>query len=284
MTRIRVAIVLPYHLHLPDGEYPVSSPGGSMALQGTVVATSPGQPARASTEVGAVFEEPEGAAEAAARAAIREARSLLINVNRVIRWYRQLASCPAVFEVTRAQASPFRFTICDSGQPWSFPSLEYEEERLAPSAASSDELGRTMYDALATGQEPDVADLSLLDAEYARSTGRFREAVLLCWTVIDSSFVRKFHRLVDSRLAEEWGDAQQFLKGFDFGLRHKMTSGLRLVAGRSLFEEPDDFWRVLSESYAKRNAIVHEGQPAGEEDAEQAIKVARRILEIVRSL
>ena len=105
-----------------------------------------------------------------------------------------------------------------------------------------------MLGELATGVEPDVAVLNLLDAEYAVSVGRFREAVLLCWSVIDSTFVRAFERLVDDRLPAEWPDGRRFLKGFDFGLRQKMTSGLRLVAGRSLYEEPDGFWDRLSAS------------------------------------
>jgi hypothetical protein len=132
--------------------------------------------------------------------------------------------------------------------------------------------------------DPDVATLNLLDAEYALSVGRFREAVLLCWGAIDSTFVRKFKRLVDDCLTDEWPDGRDFLKGIDFGLRHKMTTGLRLLAGRSLYTEPDGFWQELSTSYGLRNRIIHEGQIAHEDDAKRAIGVARRIVQIVDSL
>jgi hypothetical protein len=64
----------------------------------------------------------------------------------------------------------------------------------------------------------------------------------------------------------------------------KMTSGLRLVAGRSLFDEPEGFWDTLSASYDKRNAIIHKGQSADEDDARQALAVARRIVQIVGTL
>lgn len=105
--------------------------------------------------------------------------------------------------------------------------------------------------------------------------------VLLCWGAIDSTFVRKFKRLVDDRLTDEWPDGRDFLKGIDFGLRHKMTTGLRLLAGRSLYAEPDNFWQELSASYGLRNRIIHEGQIAHEDDAKLAIKVARKIVQIV---
>jgi hypothetical protein len=132
--------------------------------------------------------------------------------------------------------------------------------------------------------DPDVATLNLLDAEYALSVGRFREAVLLCWGAIDSTFVRKFKRLVDDRLSDEWPDGRDFLKGIDFGLRHKMTTGLRLLAGRSLYTEPDGFWQDLSASYGLRNKIIHDGQIAHEDDAKLGIRVARKVVEIVASL
>ncbi len=116
------------------------------------------------------------------------------------------------------------------------------------------------------------------------SIGRFREAVLLCWVAIDATFVRKFERLVDDRLPGEWADGREFLKGIDFGLRHKMTTGLRLLTGRSLYAEPDGFWQDLSTSYGLRNRIIHDGQIAHEDDAKLAIKVARKIVRIVASL
>jgi hypothetical protein len=72
---------------------------------------------------------------------------------------------------------------------------------------------------LAGKTDTDVAALNLLDAEYALSVGCFREAVLLCWGAIDSTFVRKFKSLVD-----EWSEGRDFLKGIDFGLRHKMEN------------------------------------------------------------
>ena len=107
---------------------------------------------------------------------------------------------------------------------------------------------------------------------------------MLSWGAIDSTFVRKFERLVDQRLGDEWAEGRDFLKGFDFGLRHKMTTGLRLLLGRSLYSEPDGFWHDLSASYRMRNRIIHEGQVAHEDDAQLAIKVGQRLVQIVDSL
>ena len=137
---------------------------------------------------------------------------------------------------------------------------------------------------LASGNEPEVADLFLLDAERALHEGRFREAVLFCWSTIDSTFNRKYDELVDAKLAEEWAEARDFFKGVDFGLKKKMSAALYLVSGRSLFRESGDLWQQLSISYNKRNGIIHRGESATEDDARRAIDVARRVVEIMSSL
>ncbi len=90
---------------------------------------------------------------------------------------------------------------------------------------------------MASGNEPEVADLFLLDAELAIHEGRFREAVLFCWSTIDATFNRKYDQLVDSKLTGEWAEARSFFKGVDFGLKNKMSAALYLVSGRSLFRE-----------------------------------------------
>jgi hypothetical protein len=63
-----------------------------------------------------------------------------------------------------------------------------------------------------------------------------------------------------------------------------MSAALYLVGGRSLFREAGDFWRRLSNSYNKRNDIIHRGESAHEDDARQALDVARRIVEIMGAL
>src|SRR5665213_4584487 len=180
-----------------------------------------------------------------------EADRLLRRVNRLLRWYRVATGQAAIIELTRAQASPFRFILDGTGAAWGGDAtLEYEAASLpVPAKGSRASFGDTVRQGLGDGTDPDVATLNLLDAEYALSVGRFREAVLLCWGAIDSTFVRKFKSLVDGRLMDEWAEGRDFLKGIDFGLRHKMTTGLRLLTGRSLHSEPDGFWQDLSISY-----------------------------------
>jgi hypothetical protein len=114
--------------------------------------------------------------------------------------------------------------------------------------------------------------------------GRFREAVLFCWSTIDSTFSRKYDDLVDAKLAGEWAEARDFFKGVDFGLKKKMSAALYLVSGRSLFRESGDFWQQLSTSYNKRNGIIHRGESASEDDARRALDVARRVVEIMSAL
>ncbi len=162
--------------------------------------------------------------------------------------------------------------------------LEYEMAGPQPAPLGLEQATQAVRDGLASGNDPDVAELFLLDAERALHQGRFREAVLFCWSTIDSVFNRRYEALVDVALAGEWGDAREFFKGLDFKLRNKLSAGMHLLANRSLFREPGELWQRLSASYSKRNAIIHRGENATEDDATQAMGVARQIVQIMREV
>ncbi len=178
--------------------------------------------------------------------------------------------------------SPFQFEAVGPAPPaeWTAP-LVYEGAGPQPAVLTLAQTTQAVRAGLAGGNDPDVADLFLLDAERALHHGRFRETVLFCWSTIDSVFNRRYDALVDVALAGEWGDARAFFKRLDFGLRNKMSVGMRVVANRSFHAEPEPFWERMSNSYGKRNKIIHEGQNATEDEAMQAIEVARRIVQIV---
>ncbi len=55
------------------------------------------------------------------------------------------------------------------------------------------------------------------------------------------------------------------------------------MVGR-FFVNPRDLWQKLSSSYNKRNGIIHRGESAIEDDARQALEVARRIEEFMSAL
>lgn len=285
MPTIRVAIALPYFLALPAGPYFAPGLGGELHLA-EIAAGSSHHIKEPQTQASMTFEVSDVEnAESQERRREIEADHLLLRINRLLRWYRVATGQAPVIELTRAQASPFHFSTEGTGVSWGGDSpLEYKATFLpAPAGGNRANLGQVVRQGLAAGTDPDVATLNLLDAEYALSIGRFREAVLLCWGAIDSTFVRSFKRLVDERLGQEWPEARDFLKGIDFGLRHKMTTGLRLLTGHSLYAEPDHFWQELSASYNLRNRIIHEGHVAHEDDAKRSIHVARRVVQIVRS-
>jgi hypothetical protein len=286
MPAIRVTIHLPSLLVLPPGEYPTPAEGGSVRLAEIAVARADGT-VEVRTEVSALFDGPDGVdTQEQQRQRRAEADRLLRRLNHLLRWYRVVTGHATIIELTRAQASPFRFAVEGTGAVWgSNAPLEYESPALRlPPGGGRASFGDAVCKGLYGKTDPDVATLNLLDAEYALSVGRFREAVLLCWGAIDSTFVRKFKSLVDARLGDEWSEGRDFLKGIDFGLRHKMTNGWRLLTGRSLYAEPNNFWQELSASYGLRNKIIHEGQIAHEDDAKLAIKVTRKIVLIVASL
>lgn len=284
MPEIRVSFRLPYPLLLEEGEYLTPAQGGSIHLSRTSLdgIENDEQEIIASQ----IFEADDDAdSESLERLRRQQRDKLLRRVNHLLRWYRAATGQAAIIDLTRLQAGPFSFTLKETGAGWGAPpTLETQPEPSAYlKAGDRAQTVRAVRTGLMSKADPDVATLNILDAEYALSLGRFREAVLLCWGAIDSTFVRKFKTLVDAQLADEWSEAREFLKGIDFGLRHKMTTGWRLLTGQSLHAEPDDFWNKLSSSYRNRNAIIHEGQIATEDDAKMAIDVAQKILKIVSS-
>lgn len=213
----------------------------------------------------------------------QQSTRLLQQLNRLLRWYRATLQDGSIFEVTRPQISPFVFSD-GAGQKWA-DDLLFEPTRIVHSGDLSQQERRArLLTGFATGGEPEVADLALVDAVAAFNSGRFREAVLLCWSAIDATFTRRFEQLVDERLGDDWGEARKFLKGIDFGLRHKMTTGLRLLTGRSFYDLPGNFWDRLSESYRARNRIIHEGATATEDESRRSIDVARELVKAVREL
>jgi hypothetical protein len=216
----------------------------------------------------------------------RQADRLLRLTNRLLRSYRAITRDTTITELSRAKASPFQFRVIPEGTGFSAwePEMIYEVHPPEIPAQRIQSITRRVRALVASGNEPEVADLFLLDAERAIHEGRFREAVLFCWSTIDSTFNRKYDELVDSKLAGEWAEARSFFKGPDFGLKNKMSAALYLVGGRSLFRETGDFWQKVSNSYNKRNAIIHRGESANEDDARLAWDVARRVVEIVGAL
>jgi hypothetical protein len=202
-----------------------------------------------------------------------------------VRWYRAVRQRADITELTRAQASPFLFEVTAGLEdPAWVTELKYTETGPTSLQFTVAQLTDTVRAGVATGNDPEVEVLFLLDAERALQLGRFREAVLLCWSTIDSVFNRKFDALVDAVLAAEWSKARDFFTGPDFGMRNKMSAGLYLLARRSLFREPNRLWEKLTNSYNRRNAIIHRGENATEDEAREAIDVARQVVTVMNSI
>jgi hypothetical protein len=282
MPELQVSVVLPYYLRLAEGDYQTAQVGEAVQIVAPLLldGTAPRTPVRARFN-------PEDSAdpEEIQRRRARCGEQLLRRINRLLRWHRSVSRRADFTELTRAQISPFQFEAIGAAAAveWTAP-LEYEAAGPQPATLTLEQTTEAVRDGLAGGNDPDVADLFLLDAERALHQGRFRETVLFCWSTIDSVFNRRYDALVDVGLAGEWGEGRDFFKGFDFKLRNKMSAGMHLLANRSLFREPGDFWQRLSASYSKRNAIIHRGENATEDEATQAINVARRIVQIMREV
>jgi hypothetical protein len=154
-----------------------------------------------------------------------------------------------IIELTRAQASPFRYEVlgADATPEWSI-AVEYEATGPQPVPLSVEQTTDAVRNGLLGGTEPSVADLFLLDAERALHQGRFREAVLFCWSTIDSVFNLKYNALVDAVLVGEWAAGRDFLKDYEFGMWNKMTAVMHLIANRSLYREPGNLWHEMTEN------------------------------------
>jgi hypothetical protein len=280
MPELRVSVVLPYYLRLEPDDYQLGRTGDVIQVLEPLLdeATPPRTPLRApfSPEESADPEEVQ-------RLRVRCAEQFLTRSNRLLRWYRAVSRRADIIELTRAQVSPFEFSAAGPAAPEWLTPLQYEQP---PPPVHLDALQTTaaVREGLATGEDPGVADLFLLDAERALQQGRFREAVLFCWSTIDSVFNQKYDALVEVALAGEWARARSFFQGTDFGLRNKMSAVMHLVANRSLFREPDHLWERLSESYDRRNAIIHRAENATENEARQAVDVARRLVSLMNSI
>ncbi len=283
MPDLLVRIWLPYSLRLQEGEY-------STSLAGDVVqiiqppASDRHLPAKSAVQANFRHDEVTDRDERE-RLRVGDAEQLLHRTNRLLRWYRAISGMTEVVELTRAEASPFRFRVfgAASAVGWSDP-IDYEAIGPNPLPLPIGEMTAAVRTGLSSGGEPPVGDLLPIDAERALGEGRFRESVLLSWSTIDAVFNQKYDSLVDVALQNEWGDARDFFKGVDFGLRHKMSAVMHLVANRSLFREPDHLWGTLSNSYKKRNGIIHQGTNATEDEARTALEIAHRIIGLMNSL
>ena len=279
MPELRVGVVLPYYLRLVEGDYP-SAPVGEVVQVGAPLLLE-GTPPR--TPVRADF-DPEDSADTIEidKRRVKCGEQLLRRINRLLRWYRAVSRRADVTELTRAQVSPFQFAArgVSSRPEWAAP-LEYVAVGPDVAVLTLEQTTQAVRDGLTGGNDPDVAELFLLDAERALHQGRFRETVLFCWSTIDSVFNRKYDALVDAAMTGDPGEARNWFKDMKFGLRNKMSIGMRVVANRSLHAEPDGLWERLVTSYGKRNKIIHEGQNATEDEAMKAIAVARRVVQIM---
>lgn len=286
MPQIEVAFLVPYFLLLEDGEYPTGFDGKNyfLLLRSVDTVGSDAFPKR--TEASSRFDSTAVSEGDIQQFKFRQIEKLLQQTNRLLRWYRASTGRGAVTELTRVQASPFFFRSREEN----VPSLWLEEVSFESSPLPLDDgqtipkITKAVKKGLAGRNDPEVSRLFLLDAEQALRDGRFRETVLFCWSTIDATFNTKYEQLVDQTLTGEWAEGRNWLKDNRFGMKHKMTAVLFLMTGQSLSRNTGDLWVNLGQSYKKRNSIIHSGETAQETDAELALSVARKVVELMASL
>jgi hypothetical protein len=283
MPRVQATLTLPYMLELKSGLYSAGHSAPDLEVREPNFLPN----VQARTMISMTTDQPDtenGGEQFKLNA--RQADQILGLTNRLLRCYRAITGDSTITELSRASASPFRFQVVSerASTPAWVSEISYPADPPKSLGEPLETITSRIRDLLASGKEPEVSALFLLDAERALHDGRFRETVLFCWSTIDSTFNRKYDELVDAKLTGEWTTARDFLKGVDFGLKHKMSAALFLVGGRSLFREPGDLWQRLSNSYNKRNGIIHRGESADEDDARLALEVARNVVRIMNGI
>lgn len=230
MPTVRVSISLPYLLRLNDGAYPTSANGDAVEL-----CEGPAMRRRRTPFAPRLSYKPTPLARTRSNP-LRErfADQLLGRTNRLVRWYRAARKRADLSELTRAQASPFRFeVVAGAAEPAWAAELRYDEVSAIVSPLTVTQLTDAVRGGLLTGGDPPVEDLFLLDAEHALQVGRFREAVLFCWSTIDSVFNRKYESLANVKLAGEWASARKIFHRHRF--RHEEQDDRGVVPDRGPF-------------------------------------------------
>src|SRR5690348_2194673 len=129
MPEIRISIMLPYALRLTEGEYQTAQAGELIRISAPLMEeTSP------QTIVAATFQHDESLdLDGKQRVRAQDADRLLRRTNKMLRWYRAVRQRADITELTRAQASPFRFEVVGPGDPQGWvDAIQYEEARPAP--------------------------------------------------------------------------------------------------------------------------------------------------------
>lgn len=217
---------------------------------------------------------------------LRKANQLLTSTNNLLRWYRYLTKDPSIVELTKGQLSPFRF-LDDRQKPY-HDDLNFESESLFPGHPSipTTKLTQELRKNLKANKEPPLADLIYLDAQVAKTEGRFRETVLFSWSAIDTIFNATYDSLLAQALEPEgYAKSKDHLQGKsgEMPLRIKMTGMMRLLTQRSLSSDQKK-WSLLGRSYDKRNDIIHRAGSASEHDAQTALDTAKWVLDFMRDL
>ena len=285
MPQIEIAFVVPYFLLLEDGEYPTGLDGKNYLLLLKAVDTAGDEAFPKRTQASSRFEGTAVSESDIQRLKFSQIEKLLQQTNRLLRWYRASTGRGAVTELTRAQASPFFFRSLEENVPilW-LEEVPFVSPLPSHDGQTAQKITKIVKKGLVGRNDPEVSRLFLLDAEQALRDGRFREVVLFCWSTIDATFNTKYEQLVDQTLTGEWAEGRNWLKDNRFGMKNKMTAVLFLMTGQSLSRDTGDLWENLGRSYKKRNSIIHSGETAQEADAELALSVARKVVELMASL
>ncbi|MBI2300711.1 MAG: hypothetical protein HYU66_17520 [Armatimonadetes bacterium] len=219
-----------------------------------------------------------------------QSERLLVEANRFLRWYRFVTGEASVVELTDAQASPFRFVSEPGGAPWGGnDGIRYAVPEHAPAARTKPlaQVESEIRAGLQSAVGPPVWHLLVLDADVAFAEGRNREAVIFCWSAIESCFNTTFRDLVQTNLTDLNRNDRDSLAsgtGRDISLTNRMTAGLQLAAGQSLHRLLGSDWERLRASYRVRNRVVHEGGEPSPDEAERCLAVTRRVLREVEAL
>lgn len=288
MPSIEVAATLPYLLRLEMGSYSslIGGRTSNIVLRDTAgVGSEPSQERQ--TQVSLVFDGNVATDDDIQLLKTQKVEDLLQHTNRLLRWYRVSTGRAEVIDLARAQASPYQFSVVEENgnlsSTWTEP-IVFEALPLPLDPGQTEQsITEAVRSGLTSKNDPEVSALFLLDAEQALREGRFREAVLFCWSAIDSTFSQKYKSLVEGAIQGK-DERDSFITFRNASMRYRMSAGLHFCTGLSLYDQPNELWTKLFTSYSKRNSIIHDGASAQETDADLALLVARQVINFLATL
>jgi len=290
----QIQFLLPYQIALPDGEYEVyaarrlrklylNHPDELVYEEAVRRVTVPSD---GKSVVSANFTTDINLTDA--QSALNEFKRCsnitLTSVNRLIRWYRVQTDRYYATELELGEVWFILFSVIEPRRQ----GIKFADNRPRPRLNSilDEKTTQFLKGRLVSPEDPELEEVLLLDAKKALNQHRYKECIIICWSLIESLFDPFIREKLREKLPDigfEMGQSGWNIER-DLWFLTRIDILPRLLFDFSFKELPDDFWQRLSRSREIRNRIMHSGMSAEEEGAAETFSVTEELMRVVKSL